>query len=104
MPAFILRHIGTNKLAGFYAADNETQLFYLIDQETSPGDYEYAIISEGYGIEFRRGHRTVDSTIGDDNIQEALAGASRVYLTAELLSALTGDEELVWHRFFEDLR
>ena len=102
MPAFILRYIGTNRLAGFYAADNERQLFYLIDQETSPGDYEYAIISEGYGIEFRRGHATVD--VGDENIQEALAGASRIYMTDELQSALTGDEELVWHRFFEDLR
>ena len=46
---------------------------------------------------------TVDTNIGDDNIQEALAGASRVYLTSELQSALTGDEKLVWHRFFEDL-
>ena len=45
----------------------------------------------------------VDCTIGDDSIQDALAGASHVYLTAELQLALTGDEELVWHRIFEDL-
>ena len=103
MPAFILRHIGTNSLAGFYSADSEMELFYLIDQETSPGDYEYAIISEGYGIEFRRGNATIKIAMGDENIEEALAGASYVYLTSELLLALIESEKLVWYKIFEDL-
>ena len=64
MPAFILRYPGTNRLAGLYAADTENDLFDLIDQETGPSDYEYTIIPEGFGIEFRKRGWTVKYTIG----------------------------------------
>jgi hypothetical protein len=103
MPAYILRYRGTNTLAGIYAADNLTLLGMLIDQETDPGDYEYAIIGEGLGLEFRtRKDRTVKFTIGgtDENPGAALAKAKHIYMTDELLSALVGHDKLRWRRIF----
>ena len=54
MPAYLLRYAGTDHFAGFYAADNQDHLFFLIDEETDPFDYEYAVVKYGYGIEFRK--------------------------------------------------
>ena len=55
MPAYLVRYADTKHFAGFYAADIKDDLFYLIDEETDPGDYEYALIESGFGIEFRKG-------------------------------------------------
>ena len=65
MLAVVLRYVGTRQLAGFYAAVNEDRFYDLIDQEHNAGDYEYAVISTGFGIEFRKGeYRTVKYKIG----------------------------------------
>jgi hypothetical protein len=103
MPAYVLRYRGTNTLAGLYAADNPTLLGDLIDQETDPGDYEYAIVPEGFGIEFRtRKGWTVDFTIGGtgEQLGAALAKVKHIYMTDELLSALVGYGKLRWRRIF----
>jgi hypothetical protein len=99
MPAYILRIANTKRFIGLYAADNEDDLCFLIDEETDPGDYEYAILRGGFGIELRRAdHRPIRYRIGRGS--EALARAREkldyVYMTSELLGALAYGDNLTW--------
>jgi hypothetical protein len=87
---------------GFYAADTENDLFDLIDPETNPEDYEYAVIPEGYGIEFRKGPWPVKFRIGTKALNKALGKADSVYLTEEVFYALADGKDLTWHRLYED--
>ena len=99
MPAYILRVAGTNKLTGFYAADTRLRLIDLVDQETDPSDYECAVIRDGFGIEFRKGLWPVEVTIGEpQNLNDLLTKADHLYLTGELVYALTGLDELNWRK------
>ena len=101
MPAFILRCTGSNGFFGFYAADTENDLF---DQETNPEDYEYAVIREGYGIEFRKGPWPVKYRIGSGPKapDKALGKADSIYLTEEVSYALSYGKDLTWRRLYEN--
>ena len=98
MPAYVLRHAGTNLLAGFYAADSLRDLFYLIDQDRDAGDYECAVIKYGFGIEFRIGWETVDVDLDDPELPTAIATAEWVFLTTELLDDLKEPGKLRWRQ------
>jgi hypothetical protein len=102
MPACILRFAGTKSLVGFYAADSENDLFDLVDEETSPGDYEYAILRYGYGLEFRVDGDPVEYEIGTEEELGAAIKGSQLYLTSGLAYALATGERLIWRRFFQD--
>ena len=54
MSAYILRIAGTKRFIGLYATEHVDDLCFLIDEGTDPGDYEYAILPSGFGIEFRK--------------------------------------------------
>ena len=84
MPAYICRIAGTNILAGFYAAPSRRHLAILIDEERNPNDFECAVISYGYGIEFRKADGPVNLIIGDPDASEALEAADYIYLTEDL--------------------
>ncbi len=98
MPAYICRITGTNILAGFYAAPTRRHLALLIDEERDPSDFECAVIPYGYGIEFRKAGATglVNLVIGDPDASEELEAVDYVYLTEDLLSALTSEHKLRW--------
>ena len=104
MPACILRYAGTKRFAGLYAAETEDELFDLIDEETDPGDYEYAVVGRGYGIEFRKGERSVRYKIGTgyDALHEALSKADGVYLTEGVQAALANGDRLKLKKLYED--
>lgn len=103
MPAYILRYTGTKFLAGFYAAESEYQLFDLIDEETDPSDYQYAVVRQGFGIQFWKEGEAVGYQIGtgDEALSEALASATTVPVTHELAMAMLDDEELTWRTLFQ---
>ena len=96
MPAYICRIAGTNILAGFYAAPTRRHLAILIDEERNPNDFECAVISDGFGIEFRKAGGHVNLVIGDPDASEALEAADYIYLTGDLFSALTSENTLRW--------
>ena len=50
-------------------------LAILIDEERNPNDFECAVISHGYGIEFRKAGGHVNLVIGDPDASEALEAA-----------------------------
>ncbi len=104
MPAFILRYAGTRDFAGFYAAETEDDLFDLIDEETDPGDYEYAVIRSGYGIELRKGEWPIRYKIGrgEKALYAAFSKADGVYMTEALLDALVSGTDLTWRQLYED--
>ena len=105
MPAYVVRIKGTKRLFGLYAVEREDDLFYLLDEETDPFDYEFAIVSSGYGIQFRKGEWPIKLKIGSggDTLHHALSGADNVYLTEALSLALTVPGLLTWRRFPADL-
>ena len=99
MPAYILRSAGTKRLIGLYAAENEADLCFLIDEETDPGDYEYAILRGGFGIELRKAdHWPIRYKIGSGRkaLGRALHKVDYVYMTSELLDALADGDNLTW--------
>ena len=51
----------------------------------NPSDFECAVISDGYGIEFRKAGGPVNLIIGDPDASEALEAADYIYLTEDLL-------------------
>jgi hypothetical protein len=101
MPAYILRYTGTKYFAGLYAADNEDQLYFLIDEQADASDYEYAIVRRGLGIEFRSGERNIRYKIGKGHKArvDAFSETDGLYLTEGLCLALDSGKGLVWHRF-----
>ncbi|TPE47169.1 hypothetical protein [Amaricoccus solimangrovi] len=104
MPAYILRYEGTKLLAGIHAARSERELALLVDEETTPGDFEYAELRERFGIEFRtKDGAAVPYEIGTEPASPAgaLATADYVYMTGTLSMALFTGEGLTWRRFFE---
>ena len=96
MPAYICRFAGTNILAGFYSAPTRRHLAILIDEERNPNDFECAVLTDGYGIEFRKASGPVNLIIGDPDASEALEAAEYIYLTEDLLSYLTDGDRLRW--------
>ena len=71
-------------------------LAILIDEERNPNDFECAVISDGYGIEFRKAGGPVNLIIGDPEASEALEAADYIYLTEDLFSYLTDGDRLRW--------
>ena len=104
MPAYLLRIAGTKRFVGFYAADKEDHLFDLIDEDTDPGDYEYAVVRYGFGIEFRKDGWPVKYKIGQGGkeLATALDKADAVYVTDVAYYALTTGEDLTWKRLYQD--
>ena len=100
MPAYLLRYAGTDHFAGFYAADSQDHLFFLIDEETDPFEYEYAVVKYGYGIEFRKRGWNVKYKIGKGEraLATALGKADGVYITEAAYYALISGEDLTWQR------
>jgi hypothetical protein len=99
MPAYILRSAGAKRLIGLYAADNEADLCFLIDEETDPENYEYAIFPSAYGIQFRKAdHAPVRFKIGSGGkaLDRAFRMVDYVYMTSALLDALSGSDDLTW--------
>ena len=104
MPAYLLRIAGTKHFVGFYAADSEDDLFDLIDEETDPGDYEYAVVKYGFGIEFRKDGWNVKYKIGRGAkaLATALDKADVVCITDVAYYALISGEDLTWRRLYQD--
>jgi len=104
MPALILRYAGTKLFAGLYSAETDDELFDLIDEETDPGDYQYAVLPRGYGIEFRKGDRTIKYKIGKgpDALDAALSTTDGIYMTENLGLALSSGTGLKWRKLYED--
>ena len=102
MPAYVLRHAGTNLLAGFYFADREVDLFDLIDRDGGTEAYEYTIIRDGFGIEFRTGEGTVEVALDDPKMPAKLAKAKWVLMTDELLWGLAESKTLEWRKILSD--
>ena len=74
-------------------------LCFLIDEETDPGDYEYAILPSGFGIEFRKAdHWPIRYRIGSGGkaLDRALEKLDYVYMTFALLDALADGDNLTW--------
>jgi hypothetical protein len=103
MPAFLLRYAGTKHFAGFYTAETEDALYDLLDQESDAGDYEYTIIREGFGIEFRKGEGNVKYKIGTGYkaFEAATSKADWVYMTDPLRDAVTRGKGLKWRKLYE---
>ena len=97
-PAYILRYANARRFVGLCAADNEDDLCFLIDEETDPAGYEYAILHDGYGIEFRKDGGPVRYKIGKGAkaLRRALRSANHVYMTFELTGALIDGTNLTW--------
>ena len=104
MPAYLLRIAGTKQFVGFYAAESEDELFFLIDEETDPYEYEYAIVEYGFGLEFRKRGWNVRYKIGRGAkaLAAALGKADGVYITEAARYALTSGVGLTWKRLFQD--
>ena len=104
MPAYIARYSGTKRFAGLYAAETDRGLYFLIDEEDDPGDYEFAEMPRGYGVQFRKGDWVVRYRIGsgDEALSAALANVDRIYMTSELRGALADGKGLRWRRLYED--
>ena len=100
MPAYLLRSATSKRFIGLYAADNERDLSFLIDEETDPGDYEYAVFPSGYGIQFRKAdHAPVRCRIGSGRRGPgpSFRMVDYVYMTSALLDVLSdGDDDLTW--------
>lgn len=86
MPAFIPRFAGTTQPAGLYAAESGNLLFDPIDQETSPMNFEYAVMPDGFGIELwtRKDLLSFEIGSGDEAPMVALCRTRSIGLTEEL--------------------
>ena len=96
MPAYIFRIAGTNILAGFYSAPTRRHLAILIDEERNPNDFECAVLSDGFGVEFRKAGGHVNLVIGDPDASEALEAADGIYVTEDLFDCLWSERKLKW--------
>jgi hypothetical protein len=99
MPAYLLRRATGKRFIGLYAADNERDLSFLVDEETDPGAYEYAVFRSGYGIQFRKGdHTPIPFKIGSGGrvLDGAFLLVDYIHMTSVLLDALSGSDDLTW--------
>lgn len=94
MPAFIPHFAGTTQPVGLYAAESENLLFHPIDQETSPMNYEYAVVPDDFGIELWTREDLLGFEIGsgDEALMVTLCRTRSIGLTEEFRLALTGGD------------
>jgi hypothetical protein len=103
LPAFLPALRRRQALRRVYTAETEDALYDLLDQESDAGDYEYTIIREGFGIEFRKGEGNVKYKIGTGYkaFEAATSKADWVYMTDPLRDAVTRGKGLKWRKLYE---
>ena len=60
------------------------RLGIFIDEERNPNDFECAVLTDGYGIEFRKAGGPINLIIGDWETSEMLQASNYIYLTEDL--------------------